>query len=134
MPNAKYCTHEAIRNWGSRGVPMYIVSDDSELKQIVAGAYAGVMQSAIESPNSQVFCDLCLMMNSRGIIQHSPMGWSALSAVAAFAAEIPILSTWYGTSPNGGDPMFNRMHDFEAKGGRPKLTLDCLDLNRLTVT
>ena len=84
--------------------------------------------------HSQVFCDLCLMMNSKGIIQHSPVGWSALSSVAAFAAEIPLLSTWYGTSPNENDPMFNRLYDFGSKGGRPRLAMDCADLAGLQST
>lgn len=84
VPNAKYCTHEAIRNWGERGVPIYIVSDDDSLKQRVAGAYAAVKESAIELPHSQVFCDLLPhdeqprhhSTQSHGVV--SPLGCSSI--------------------------------------------------------
>jgi hypothetical protein len=133
VPNQKYCTHEAIAKFAERGIPIYLVSDEDGLKQKVALSYPGVVKPASASSGhyTQVFCDLCLMMNSRGIIQHSPMGWSALSAAAAFAAEIPLMSTWYGTSPDENDPQFNRLYDFGSKGGRPSLMLDCADLNKI---
>ena len=127
-PNEKYCTHEAIKKFTERQLPIYCISDNNELKQSIAQSYPGVVNLASGLGQSQVFCDFCLMINSQGIIQHSPVGWSALSSAAAFAAEIPLLSTWYGTSPHESDPMFNRLYDFGSKGGRPRSAMDCADL------
>lgn len=121
IPNKQYCTHEAISHFTEK--PIYVISDDYALKQKVVLSYPTIMIGS-----DGVYDDLCLMMNSQGIIQHSPVGWSALSAVAAFAAEIPLMSTWYGTSSNKYNPLFSRLYDFGAKGGRPKLTMDCTDL------
>jgi hypothetical protein len=127
--NPLFCTHEALMLVSKTNLSTYFISDDVDLiNSEVMSNYApyGVKRwISVEG----IYCELCMMLHSKGIIQHSPLGWSAFSAVAAFAAQTPLLNTWRGTSSDENHLHFHRFYDFDSKGGRPALAKDCLDLS-----
>ena len=127
--NPLFCTHEALVLVSKTNMSTYFISDDVDLinSEVISNYDPYGVKKWISVGG--VYCELCMMLHSKGIIQHSPLGWSAFSAVAAFAAQIPLLNTWRGSSPDENHPHFHRFYDFDAKGGRPTLAKDCLHLS-----
>jgi hypothetical protein len=127
--NPLFCTHEALVLASKTNMSTYFISDDVDLinSEVMSNYDPYGVKKWISVGG--LYCELCMMLHSKGIIQHSPLGWSAFSAVAAFAAQIPLLNTWRGSSPDENHPHFHRFYDFDAKGGRPTLAKDCLYLS-----
>lgn len=88
-----YKTIEIIKNIS---LPLIFISNDNNLKsKIIKHTKNICLQKNITKKSStyKSLYDFKLMLNSTGIIQHSPRSWSAFSSIAAMVRNIPLINT-----------------------------------------
>lgn len=100
----RYCTHEVLRAAVQRGWQVILVSDSPDVVEKITHDYPTVTDAFQHYPASvraanatklqREAADVAIMMRARGIVQHSPLGWSSFSSSVALIKQVPILSTW----------------------------------------
>jgi hypothetical protein len=89
-----YKTIKIIKNIS---LPLIFISNDNNLKSKITKYVSNIyLQKNITKKSStyKSLYDFKLMLNSNGIVQHSPKSWSAFSSVAAMLRNIPLINTY----------------------------------------
>jgi hypothetical protein len=110
----QFCTQKALSAVLSKHIRVIVVSDDVSLARQITNNHN--MQLA----DNDVFTDLTILYDAKGIIQHSPDGWSAFSSSIAMFRSIPLINTWRCA--------FNRIGEFRQRGGDTAELHMCPDL------
>jgi hypothetical protein len=104
-------------------VGIVMITDDTRLAAHFRSRLPGII--TLDKAGSKMeseMRDLKMMMGAQGIIQHSPLGWSAFSSVIAMTKNIPMINTWNRYADH-------LLIDAEWKQGRPAELFTCRDMN-----
>ena len=91
-------------------LPVIIFTDDIEFKKVFIINNELEYINIFTSKTERDLYDLKLIMNSKCIIQYSPLGWSSYSNIASLLRKVPLMNTC-------GDN-FSRITDFKNRGSK----------------
>ena len=92
------------------GLPVLIFTDDIELKKVFNIDNELKYENTFTNKTERDLYELKLIMNSKCIIQYSPLGWSSYSNIASLLRKVPLINTC-------GDN-FSRITDFKNRGSK----------------
>ncbi len=115
-----YCTREVLEWLEKQEVPVIVISNDDVAKRRILSDFGHSLVIPSNKGHSKISLemrDLAIMMQSVGLVQHTPSAWSSYSSTVAMARHIPLFSTWHGP--------YNVLTRFEEAGGKPEELTSC---------